>query len=149
MARKWHDDDGTMRVGGNHDEECNGWSRGQKEVRILDVLEPLVNTLRLVVDRSVIESDERQQMKDGQYSLIWQMTRMERAKDALPHEDRLEAVAIAATYWVEKMDRDRDKAIETMRREALTKELEKWGNIAKRTHQKPVRRVWAGYRWSK
>jgi hypothetical protein len=39
------------------EDEYKGWSRGQKELRILDTLEPIVASHRLIVDRRVIEED--------------------------------------------------------------------------------------------
>lgn len=137
MAKEYLLPDGSRRRGGQLDEEFNGWSRGQKEVRILDTLEPLINNHRLVVDRRVIEEDLIQQMDDAQYSLIWQMTRMERQKDALPHEDRLEVVAIGASYWIEKMDRDRDKAVDLHKERALDDELKRFIRAARAVGHRP------------
>lgn len=126
MAREWTLDDGSKRRGGSHDEDFNAWSRGQKEIRMLDVLEPVLANHRMVVDRRVIESDITQQLDDPHYSFVWQLTRMERLKGALPHEDRLEAVAIGASYWTEKMDRDRDRAVEVVKERARDEEIQQF-----------------------
>ncbi len=78
---------------------------GQKERRIIDTLEPVLNQHRLVVDRSVIEDD----YKGGEnpdYKLFRQLTRITRDRGALKHDDRLEALAGAVRYWVEQMARD-------------------------------------------
>lgn len=99
-------------------EEWNGWSRGQKEFRILDILEPIFKSHRLTVDRAVIEKDSLIQQETPQYSLVHQMTRMTRLKGALPNEDRLEAVAMACGYWTEKMNRDADRSLQKVREEA-------------------------------
>lgn len=108
------------------DTDYDAWSTGKKEWRILDTLEPVIQSHRLVVDRSVIEEDLEQQRDQAKYSLIHQMTRMARQKDALPHEDRLEAVSMAASYWTDKMDRDLDENVERHKQEQLEKELEEW-----------------------
>lgn len=107
-------------------DEYDGWSRGQKEIRILDTLEPLVKSHRLVVDRRVIEEDRRVQEDSTRYSLIQQYTRLQRIKGALPHDDRIEAVAMACQFWVDKMSQDRDKAVESHREAALTAELTRY-----------------------
>ena len=99
-------------------EEWNGWSRGQKEFRMLDILEPIFKSHRLTVDRAVIEKDALVQQETPQYSLVHQMTRMTRLKGALPNEDRLEAVAMACGYWTEKMNRDADRSLQKVREEA-------------------------------
>ena len=68
------------------------WSRGQKEVRILDVLEPAFQSHRIIIERSLIDNDMKpggQYEKDFRYSVIYQMTRLTRDKGSLAHEDRL------------------------------------------------------------
>lgn len=109
------------------DEEWEGaWARGNKESRICDILEPVLGAHSLVIDRKVIEADLQQQAEDQRYSLIYQMTRMWREKGALPHEDRLESVSGACSYWTERMDRDRRKTVQKVKDDALKKELRNW-----------------------
>lgn len=105
------------------DEEWKGWSTGMKEARILDTLEPVVQNHRLVVDRKVIEEDLKllRDNKKQKYSFIYQFTRMERTKGALPHDDRVEAVSMAAAYHVAKMDHNREKVVDMHRRRAFDK----------------------------
>lgn len=129
-------------VGHINPEEWNGWSRGQKEMRMLDILEPIFKSHRLVVDRAVIEKDALVQQETPQYSLIHQMTRMARLKGALPNEDRLEALAMACGYWTEKMNRDADKSLQKVRSEALQEELKKFMKAA------GARNVHAGYQYA-
>jgi hypothetical protein len=95
---------------GTFDEEWKGWSSGQKELRILDVLEPLLASHRLTVDRKVIENDLKVLEDTPYYSLVHQLTRISRQKDALRHDDRIEAVAMACSYWTERLSRDQDAA---------------------------------------
>jgi hypothetical protein len=108
---------------GQFDPEWKGWSVGQKEIRILDILEPIVGSHRLVVDRRVIEEDAPllQNEKTKAYSLIYQFTRMWRERGALAHEDRLEAVAMACEYFSAKMGVDQKKG-EERRKQALTRQ---------------------------
>jgi hypothetical protein len=105
------------------EQEDINWSKGQKELRIMDVMEPLLNSHRLVVDQRVIEGDLKVQEDTERYSFVYQLTRMSRDKGALANEDRLEAVAMACGYWVEKMDRDKDKMHEKHKDELLEQEL--------------------------
>jgi len=113
-------------------QEWNGWSSSQKELRILDTLEPLIQSHRLVVDRKVIESDYQVLIERPQYSLIHQMTRMCRLKGAIPHEDRLEALSMACSYWTEKVKVDKDRALQNYRDDLLDKELRRF--IENATH---------------
>jgi len=108
------------------DEEWDGWSSTQKEMRILDTLEPVVQSHRLVVDRRVIEQDRVVQEDRSQYSFIQQFTRMARIKGCLPHEDRLEAVSMACGYWMERMKLDKDRALENHKEAALDAELKRF-----------------------
>lgn len=76
----------------------------QKELRIIDTMEPVLMQHRLIVNRSVIEDDYKVFERDQNYSLIYQMTRLCRDKNALSHDDRLDAVCMAIAYWLERMD---------------------------------------------
>lgn len=81
----------------------------QKELRIIDTLEPILMRHKLIVNQSVIESDYRRYEQGQVYSLIYQMTRICRDKNAIAHDDRLDAVTMAAAYWLKAMDMDGDK----------------------------------------
>lgn len=76
----------------------------QKERRICDVLEPVLNQHRLVVDTAVIRADAL--TDNTHYQLFHQLTRMTRDRGAVKHDDRLEPLAMAATYWAEQLQRD-------------------------------------------
>jgi hypothetical protein len=100
----------------------------QKEKRIIDTLEPVMNQHRLVVDRKLIERDYKstQNLPPEQalkYQLFYQMTRITRDRGALAQDDRLDALAIAVNYWVEQMARDIDRAIEDEKERRLKQEL--------------------------
>ena len=94
----------------------------QKEMRIIDTLEPVISNHRLVVDQRVIEADFNS-AKDVKYSLFYQMTRITKDRGALIHDDRLDALAMAVGYWVEHMARDQDKAVQSIKDKALKVEL--------------------------
>lgn len=81
----------------------------QKELRIIDTLEPILMRHKLIVNQSVIENDYRRYESGQTYSLIYQMTRICRDKNAIAHDDRLDAVTMAAAYWLSSMDMDGDK----------------------------------------
>jgi hypothetical protein len=109
-------------------EEWDSWSKGQKELRILDTLEPLFKSHRLTVDRKVLEADLKQQRESERYSVVQQMTRMCRVKGALANEDRLEALAMACSFWTQKLNRDQDKLLEKHREELKDEALRKFLN---------------------
>ncbi|WCE31251.1 phage terminase large subunit [Vibrio sp. SCSIO 43137] len=96
----------------------------QKEVRIIDTLEPVMMQHRLVVDPKVIERDLETTQGRVYYSLFYQLGRLTAERGALKHDDRLDALAIAVAYWNEQMDADAAQIEADMRAEALDKELE-------------------------
>jgi hypothetical protein len=116
--------------GGSIDEDYNSWSRGQKELRICDTLQPVLESHRLVVDRRVIDKDLSVQAETPAYSVVYQLTRMKREKGALAHEDRVESLAGAVAYWTERMARDQQQARDEHLEEIRMKELEDFVNHA-------------------
>ena len=100
-----------------------------KEFRIADVLEPLANQGKLIIDRKLIENDYRStQDKPGEdsnkYQLWYQFTRLSRDRGCLKYDDRLDAFAMAAQYWVDQMASDVDDQMEERKIEKLHMELE-------------------------
>lgn len=108
------------------DPEVQLWSRGQKELRIIEVLEPLLNQHRIIVDRAVVEKDLKQWADDPQYSLFQQLTRLTRDKDSLPHEDRLEALQLACSYFSTKLKADRDRSVDRHHSKLLENSLKRF-----------------------
>lgn len=94
----------------------------QKEARIIDTLEPVMSSHRLIVDQRVVQKDF-DTAKDIKYSLFYQLTRITRERGALVHDDRLDALAIAVNYWVESMARDNNKAASDIKGAAIDREL--------------------------
>ena len=80
----------------------------QKEVRIIDTLEPVLNQHRLMVDIDVITQDLATTEcypteTRSQYQLFFQLTRITKEKNSLRHDDRLDALAMAVQYFTESM----------------------------------------------
>jgi Holliday junction resolvasome RuvABC endonuclease subunit len=103
----------------------------QKEQRIIDTLEPVMNQHKLIIDPKVIEKDYQsvQDMpaeKAMKYMLAYQLTRITRDRGALSHDDRLDVLAIAVAYWVEQMASDADQEIILKRQELMDRELDKF-----------------------
>lgn len=90
-----------------------------KENRIIDVLEPVLNQHRLVVDASIIRADQKSEQK---YQLCYQLTRITRDRGALRHDDRLEALAMAVKYWADQLSRDVSKEEQRYLEELLDRE---------------------------
>jgi hypothetical protein len=101
----------------------------QKERRIIDTLEPVLNQHRLVVDAKVIDADYKSTASlaseiKAQYQLFYQLSRLTRDRGSLSRDDRLDALSMAVGYWVEQMARDVDMAVKEAYAEKLEKELD-------------------------
>jgi hypothetical protein len=77
----------------------------QKEARIADTLEPVMQQHRLVMCKTIINKDF-ESAPEAPYSLFWQLTRLTRDRGCLPHDDRLDALSMAVAYWAEQMSQD-------------------------------------------
>lgn len=107
------------------------WNKTQKEARIIDTLEPLMNQHRIVMCSSVIESDYKSTIgyseKDERFCrLIYQMTRLTRDRGSLAHDDRVDAFAGAVQYWLDRMARNTDRAVDDRREDLMNAELDKF-----------------------
>jgi len=113
----------------------------QKEKRIIDTLEPVMNQHRLIVDPKVIEKDFQSIEGDGEtlsrYRLFYQMSRLTRDRGSLAQDDRLDALAIAVSYWVQAMARDTELAHKQHKEELFQKELDKFMESAIGNRSKP------------
>lgn len=103
----------------------------QKEKRILDTLEPIIQGHRLIVSPALIDEDWKSVQSypteiQQQYSLVYQLTRLTRERGALNHDDRVDVLSIAVNYWVESMAADADTEQRDKRAADLDKDLEKF-----------------------
>jgi len=101
----------------------------QKELRIVDVLEPVLNAHRLVFDPSVVTLDYKSAQAypieiQTKYMLFYQLSRITREKNSLTHDDRLDALSIAVAYWVQQMAADVNQNMIDRKQELLQQELD-------------------------
>tara|TARA_B110000503_G_scaffold111663_1_gene167229 strand:- start:275 stop:1945 length:1671 start_codon:yes stop_codon:yes gene_type:complete len=119
----------------------------QKEKRIIDTLEPVMNQHRLIVDPKVIQKDydSVQNMPPDvgmKYMLTYQMTRITKVRGALAHDDRLDVLAMAVQYWVDQMAADADVQIASRKEELLDFELDKFMSNLNMSKEKPTQEGW-------
>jgi len=121
----------------------------QKELRIIDVLEPVLNQHKLIVDPSVVQHDYKSAQSypvesQAKYMLMYQLSRITKDKGSLIHDDRLDALSIAVNYWVEQMNQDVDNNINFRKQELLDEELTKFtDSFYKRTVKGPRAMLWS------
>jgi len=89
----------------------------QKEARIIDVLEPIMNQHRLVIDLEEARNDYENSKEEPRRQLFYQMTRLTRDKGSLQYDDRIDVLAMGVNYWVEQMAADETLAYHERRNE--------------------------------
>jgi len=100
------------------------WSTGQKEKRIVDALDPVMGSHKLLIDTSVLDHDVVSTQKYSldsrmQYQFLFQLCKLTRDKGALIHDDRLESVAQGVTYLIGYISKNADKAIQNKKEQKL------------------------------
>ncbi|AIA83164.1 maturase, NTPase containing [Lauvirus lau218] len=99
----------------------------QKELRIIDTIEPLLNQHRLVFDYSLLKRDINGAVSDHKnlsYSLVHQLTHISKDRGSLYHDDRLDALSIALGYIVNNLGLSSEEALERYKEDLLEQELE-------------------------
>ena len=101
----------------------------QKEKRIIDCLEPVMNQHRLIVDTQVVHQDFQSTQhlppEAGlSFQLFYQMTRVTKDRGALRHDDRLDCLAMGVRYWVDRMNVEQQEAQSLRKEEELDQMLE-------------------------
>jgi hypothetical protein len=119
----------------------------QKELRIVDVMEPVLNAHRLVVDPSVITNDYRSALsypieQQTRYMLMYQLSRITRDRGSLVHDDRLDALSIAVGYWTQQMAANADQSMVDRQQELLHKELQDFTDSFYKRNNKAVAVTW-------
>lgn len=109
--------------------------RVQKEQRIIEDLEPVLNQHRLVVAQEVVELDyeayqDRRKGGEGTetahvYSLFHQLTNLTRERDCLAHDDRIEALGAAVGTYREELGVNPEEMAENREEQRVLDELEK------------------------
>jgi len=83
---------------------------GQKEIRIIEALEPMMNQHRIVVSKEVFEHDMLTDKIMNTFS--YQLSHITKERDCLKHDDRLDSFANAVTFAIEFLADDEDRVLE-------------------------------------
>lgn len=114
----------------------------QKELRVIDTLEPVMNQHRLIVDKGLVERDLRKALSDGKisYSLFYQLTHITKDRGSLVHDDNIDVLALVVAQWMRILvqnpeavyDRYKSKQIEDDINDFLKRNSTKRGSIKSR-----------------
>ena len=92
-----------------------------KENRIIDSIEPILNSHRLVLDKGILDSD-LSVSRDN--SLTYQLTHITREKDCLRHDDVIDSLAQLIAFMVEWISDSDDHGLEYHLEKEAQKSLE-------------------------
>lgn len=111
----------------------------QKERRIIDTLEPLLNQHRLVMDYSNLLSDTNDALREGnhrgvQHSFLFQMTHITKERGSLIHDDVIDVLSLGVGYWNEYgvLKQNTDLALEAYKKKQIMDELKRRGDVFKK-----------------
>ena len=91
---------------------------GSKEKRMLESLEPVMASHRLIFDKSVIRQEETQK----------QITRLTGRRGCLRHDDRVDVLSAAVSFWKDNLSVDVTIEADKNRQKKKTKEANDWAN---------------------
>lgn len=98
------------------------WAKGQKELRIIDTLEPVLTQHRLVIDETLVRREAA--ADDHLYSLLYQLTHVTRDRGSLKRDDRLDSLAGAIASYQRSMAQDVDQAARAVLEARMDDEIE-------------------------
>ena len=118
----------------------------QKERRIIDTLEPLLNQHRLVMDYSNLLQDTTMALSESgskglAHSFIFQLTHITKDRGSLQHDDVIDVLALGCSYWNEYgiLRQNTDEALAAYKKKQITDELKRRKDIFNR--QNNIRRA--------
>ena len=88
-------------------------AKGQKEVRIITTIEPIVSQHRVVIDEAACKNEQ----------LWYQFTRLTREKGSLELDDRVDSLEMLLGEFSDDVNRNVDDSAEAKARKAMLKEL--------------------------
>jgi len=100
---------------------------GQKELRIIDTVEPALNQHRIVACLSMVRNDFTTDDARVPYQVLYQLTRITRQKKSLRHDDRLDAFYLMVWYCIKSMGQDDSTSAEEHQQTLMDERLARFG----------------------
>ena len=98
-------------------------AKGQKELRIISTIEPLVNQHKLVFDKKIFDDDLLS--KSINNSFTYQFTHITREPNCLAHDDKIDSLEMLCKFFIEREDFDENRAYESIEKERLEEDISK------------------------
>jgi hypothetical protein len=116
---------------------------GQKEVRIIETLEPVMARGALIFNEDAVAEDRdtsavHTASKRSLYSVFHQLSKLTRDKKCLFHDDRADALEGAVRHWTAMLAIDQNAAVQRLReRELVAAQVDPMNHLR---HSPPARR---------
>ena len=89
----------------------------QKELRIINTLEPLLNQHKIVVSKNLLDNDKRGSASN---SFTYQLSHITRERESLRADDRIDSLEMACKYASENfLDVDEEKGMEILKEQEM------------------------------
>lgn len=116
------------------------WESGQKELRIIDTLEPLFARHRIIIHQDIIQYDLDMSKKyplDQQesYKLFHQIAKITTERGSLIHDDSVDAFAGSCRYWVDRVAVDEKVRMAQKETDENIEFFAEWGGNIGGQHQ--------------
>jgi len=107
------------------------WETGQKELRIIETLEPVIARHRLIINTEVWHKDIEQVQKypidmRSTYTLHHQLSKITRDRNALVHDDRIDSLGGAVRPWKEHIAINEDVRLQQKLSTTNIQFMEQW-----------------------
>jgi hypothetical protein len=125
---RFKDQEGEVRKGCNIEGHR---ATGQKEVRAIETLEPVLAGHRMVIDTALVKriaaSKERSHDPDAALKTgFFQMTRLTKDRGCLKYDDWVDCLSGAVRFWTDRIGLDTNKEAKERKAERLDEELLKF-----------------------
>lgn len=104
----------------------------QKELRIIDTLEPVINAGQLIFTEEAVQK-ELEECTESVRELFFQMSKIHRKKDALLHDDVLDSLAGLVNFLKERLNKNKEDEIKRYQKKESDKFIDmllagRWDN---------------------
>lgn len=102
-------------------------AKGQKELRIIEKLEPAMNQHRVVIDKSVAAHNSTVDESGSAVRCgLYQLAHITKDRGSLKHDDRIDVLAQSVGYWRDQLEMDNRNSEEVWREREKQKALDEF-----------------------
>lgn len=100
-------------------------AKGQKEIRIINTLEPLLNQHKIIIDKTLLDRDSKSSLSS---SFTYQLSHLTRERDCLKEDDRIDSFEMLCAYAIENFFGVNEERLEEISKEKELEDIMKMTN---------------------